>query len=120
MGILSYYVDGMLRCPNCGAEACITEEHFNDCDIWYRPECSCCNINWSENYPTIEEAVKAWNSNRVEMKPVVHGRWVWTVTGQEDWEQNWHCSECDDYSFIKFDYCPNCGATMDLKEEETE
>ena len=58
---LSYFAEDMLCCPNCGGVAVVAEEHFNDGDTWYRPECNHCNVSWQENYPTIEEAVAAWN-----------------------------------------------------------
>ncbi len=48
---------------------------------------------------------------------VAHGRWIWTVTGQEDYEQYYRCSECNEHSYIQFKYCPDCGARMDLESE---
>ena len=51
------------NCPRCGAEGRIVEVRFDDGDIWYRPECSCCGIGWQENYQTVREAVCHWNKS---------------------------------------------------------
>lgn len=52
--------------------------------------------------------------------PVQHGRWVKPVPG--DGEN--YCSVCHavqpwfyGYGYYDSDYCPNCGACMDAKEE---
>ena len=40
------------------------------------------------------------------------GKWIYKdLKGQ-------FCSACDKQSFWKFDFCPNCGARMDLEVEE--
>ncbi len=54
--------------------------------------------------------------------PVVHGYWI------EDTERhifgrkkNDLCSNCRTYTgIVKFNYCPNCGAKMDLEREVTD
>lgn len=66
-----------------------------------------------------------------DVAPVVHGRWEWfdedtgtPLTGYER-EWGWRCSRCkhelpDDYDDPDYrpmlDYCPNCGAKMDIKD----
>ena len=54
----------------------------------------------------------------IEAEPVRHGRWV--RKGQEI-----YCSECGEESGYTWagasrysDYCPNCGAKMDLEEND--
>ena len=49
-----------------------------------------------------------------DVAPVRHGRWEW------DTEDIYRCSNCAEKSHVKevmghpeWDYCPNCGATMD-------
>ena len=49
----------------------------------------------------------------VDAVEVVHGRWIWTITGEEDYEQYYRCSKCNDHSYSEYNYCPNCGAKMD-------
>ena len=48
---------------------------------------------------------------------VRHGRWIWTESGEEDYEQYWVCSCCGEKEYIEYNYCPNCGAKMDGKGE---
>ena len=59
----------------------------------------------------------------VEQMPtveVVHGRWV-----SDEADVLFHCSECEtqistswDYDDLHWNYCPNCGAKMDGKDDE--
>lgn len=56
-----------------------------------------------------------------DVAPVVHGRWVSCF---EDWRKQIEgdkCSECgfEHYgtNIRNYNYCPNCGAKMDLEEE---
>ena len=55
----------------------------------------------------------------VDAVPVVHGRWI-----DESLGHNWYgkCSACGeaynvDSWYGSFNYCPNCGARMDGKEQ---
>ena len=53
----------------------------------------------------------------VELTPVVHGRWIYG----EDIDVQCSVCGCDaltegDYRQTKSNYCPNCGAKMDLEE----
>lgn len=54
----------------------------------------------------------------VDAVEVVHGRWIWTITGEEDYEQYYRCSECNDHVYSKYNYCSNCGAKMDGGNED--
>ncbi|MGI5897114.1 MAG: hypothetical protein ACOX6U_09180 [Oscillospiraceae bacterium] len=61
-----------------------------------------------------------------DVAPVVHGKWEWYQGVIED-DYNLRCSECkktcngyydeedDMYRYIKSNFCPNCGAKMDLE-----
>ena len=109
-------------CPACFGEAIIVDEEFDDGDVWYRPECSCCKLGWQENYLTVKEAVEAWNS--VDARPVTHAMWEQVCRFNPDGEVvDWfRCSECyedapiDRYGQIYFSsHCPRCGSRMDLK-----
>ena len=62
----------------------------------------------------------------IEATPVVHGRWI-DMQEDEATEGMWRCSACDSDRYFDIMtpaecgcyYCPNCGAKMDLKREET-
>lgn len=64
-------------------------------------------------YSAIEEAPT------IEAKPVVHGRWI--SKNPHGYEWIFVCSNCDyvdGYPFNdRHNYCPNCGAKMDEKED---
>lgn len=54
-----------------------------------------------------------------DVTPVAHGRWryalypsIWYGSGEPP---EFVCSHCDERSNNTYDYCPNCGAKMDLK-----
>ena len=53
----------------------------------------------------------------IETEPVRHGRWILKILpiGGGDKIRSYLCSECDRYTNMKFDFCPNCGARMDLR-----
>ena len=50
-----------------------------------------------------------------DVAPVVHGRWVCVDT---DTEQFFLCNRCKKKEFWESNYCPECGARMDLEEEK--
>ena len=60
--------------------------------------------------------------SEIEMLPaadvaeVRHGRWRWVAYDANPKIGNWHCTYCNRIpkSFQKEDFCPNCGAKMDL------
>ena len=59
-----------------------------------------------------------------DVQPVVHGEWIPEIEQMETeypdstevyletFQTGWKCSECDDYSTIDSNFCPNCGADM--------
>ena len=51
-----------------------------------------------------------------DVAPVRHGRWRWVAYDANPKIGNWHCTYCNRIpkSFQKEDFCPNCGAIMDL------
>lgn len=63
------------------------------------------------------------NIPSADVQPVKHGRWIGI---NEYCKKNGYipsglgvyywCSECENAETKISDYCPNCGATMDLKE----
>ena len=69
-------------------------------------------------------AMKSFIKNRPasDVAPVRHGQWIeYTKViipePYNKWEQAWKCSECGfDDGFVAYNYCPNCGAKMDIKD----
>lgn len=58
----------------------------------------------------------------LDLEPVRHGRWIHTDMARK-WKGKDECSECGYHDRFRldlsaFNYCPNCGARMDLEERE--
>lgn len=62
-----------------------------------------------------------------DVAPVVHARWIWSPDVTEDVD-TLRCSHCKkeapgsyteegDFVYHKTDFCPNCGAKMDIERE---
>ena len=59
----------------------------------------------------------------IDAVPVQHGRWETKVytTESDGWITEYReevCSECGEGQIGISNYCPNCGAKMDLEEED--
>lgn len=50
-----------------------------------------------------------------DVRPVVRGKWIWTVDDDEYLGEYWKCNLCGEHSYIGYNYCPDCGA--DMREE---
>lgn len=83
-------------------------------NVWLDGACLVIAVSEVDNAPTVD-AVE-----------VAHGRWIsvdssywrWAHDGGHTVEHiTYRCSECSRKSIIKTNYCPNCGAKMDLKGE---
>ena len=79
-------------------------------------------VSWSHAYADFIEDIE--NQPATDVAPVVHGRWM-------TWEEQFpgfkphindklgvFCSLCHAHSDCISPYCPNCGAKMDIDEEE--
>jgi hypothetical protein len=62
------------------------------------------------------------NAPTIEAEPVKHGKWIYREYDESDGsDEYYYCSECHEialsefgrYTFVRSDYCPNCGARMD-------
>ena len=57
----------------------------------------------------------------IDAVPVVHGQWIpqlaieKTIQGVHSCHTEYRCSICNEIELKDSDYCPNCGAKMDLK-----
>lgn len=57
----------------------------------------------------------------LDYAPVRHGEWiehVWAEEIDDCLVSNYECTVCYEWEREKTDYCPNCGAKMDAKEDE--
>lgn len=52
-----------------------------------------------------------------DVAPVVHAKWEHTHTSESYFNECWRCSACgfDDTEGFVFEFCPHCGAKMDLE-----
>ena len=68
-------------------------------------------------------SVKRVIEQQPTVDPVVHGRWIGYHEADFGWDEyGVRCSNCEfevEDRDVKFsmNYCPNCGAKMDLKED---
>lgn len=70
---------------------------------------------WSNN--TLYDEMK--NLPAADVAPVVHAKWAEVMFRDRFNARYWEylCSSCNRYANREYDYCPNCGAKMDLEEE---
>ena len=68
------------------------------------------------NYAKVKKLIN--DISAADVKPVVRGEWIWTETGDADYEQFWVCSICGEHNFYEANFCPNCGADMRSKPNE--
>ena len=79
-------------------------------------------MTWPGRHPEFISAIECAIADlgdlpHIEARPVVHAKWVCL----EPEIGYFACSECDHRILrAKSNYCPNCGATMDLDEEGTD
>ena len=69
---------------------------------------------WETCLDNIETAIR--NIPAVDAVPVVHGLWI-DIPDKPEWDQKM-CSVCGDYFCCQNNYCPNCGAKMDMEVSE--
>lgn len=50
-----------------------------------------------------------------DVVPMVHGRWEKVIPSKSaaKWSSKVSCSVCHKAGYIRYSYCPNCGAKMD-------
>lgn len=58
------------------------------------------------------------NAQPIDAAPVVHGRWEY-IPGDGKFRAILICSRCrrNVGEYNRFNYCPHCGAKMDLEEQ---
>lgn len=98
---------------------------YIECRSCDSPDCKGCNLKTLETMLKNGKFDCLMNENRAinastDISPVVRGHFVHGApmfAGGIDW---WYCSEC--YTLVsevetRFDYCPWCGARMDVRAE---
>ena len=88
----------------------IKEIHCAECDSYHGVRCRACWVDDTLDYIDSEPAA--------DVAEVVHGRWIWNEEGEIDWEQFYRCSNCGDKEYWESNFCPNCGAKMDLEDND--
>lgn len=51
-----------------------------------------------------------------DTEEIKYGKWI--ATGNTLGDVEYHCSECDNYVFLLYNYCPYCGIKMDRKGDK--
>lgn len=81
----------------------------------------CKNLCHCRNKHCDKESCPIWKAPTADVAPVVHGRWIPDGDGYH-WTYN--CSICawkDGYPFNeRHNFCPRCGARMDLEASKDE
>ena len=75
---------------------------------WVKQECN------PYGKPTIDFESGKRVMEHLEQMPSAEpktGEWIYN-TNNESVSEIWNCSECDQWSFAKTNFCPNCGARM--------
>ena len=87
----------------------IKEIHCAECDSYHGVRCRACWVDDTLDYIDSEPAA--------DVAPVRHGHWIWHSE-----ERGFLCSECGSGCLLNYesdwhksDWCPHCGATMDLE-----
>ena len=86
----------------------IKEIHCAECDSYHGVRCRACWVDDTLDYIDSEPAA--------DVAPVRHGRWIETGKGLLG-TASYKCSDCEfPMPFYNgYNYCPNCGAKMDLE-----
>ena len=93
------------------------DKETNHADEYISREAALTALQDSDLFNTTERQLRAIRElPAADVAEVVHGRWIWNEEGEIDWEQFYRCSNCGDKEYWESNFCPNCGAKMDLEE----
>ena len=82
----------------------VTKEQVID---WFRPYG---HFDEPIHFETLVSDLRGMKA--AEVAPAPHGRWLYVDT---DTEQFFLCNRCKKKEYWESNYCPNCGAKMDLE-----
>lgn len=83
-----------------------------------------CECSGGELYESVELLRNDCSTfkNKADVVEVKHGYWIYDYSAGElgvtDAPLCEKCSVCGEYTVDEENFCPNCGAKMDLKERE--
>ena len=93
------------------------DKETNHADEYISREAALTALQDSDLFNTTERQLRAIRElPAADVAEVVHGRWIWNEEGEIDWEQFYRCSNCGNKEYWESNFCPNCGAKMDLEE----
>ena len=93
------------------------DKETNHADEYISREAALTALQDSDLFNTTERQLRAIRElPAADVAEVVHGRWIWNEEGEIDWEQFYRCSNCGEKEYWESNFCPNCGAKMDLEE----
>jgi len=84
------------------------KSYCNGCDNYNGVRCGSCLI---DNAIIAVDAVPS-----VDAEPVRHGKWVYHEDDLMSWNSCSLCG-CEAFDLHGANYCPNCGAKMDLEDD---
>lgn len=68
-----------------------------------------------QEMPRYLNGIKAKQIKRVLFE-AAQGEWIYK-TNDESVCEEWECSKCGNWNFVKTDFCPHCGADMREREK---
>lgn len=105
----------LLLCPFCGGVANVIDHHNDDGSVSVGCNNDTClgfsGLGWL--YKTEAEAIAAWNARAERTCRIVEASRKYVLSdGTEFYEDG--CSECNGYLGDGDNYCPNCGARIEV------
>jgi len=110
----------LLPCPFCGCEDAGLHENVSmvDDNVSWSVDCNNCGASVIEN--TAEQAAEAWNRRAIvheSEKDARTGEWISHKERHNSARYIYYkCSECGYEDGYPPNYCPNCGAKMEVAE----
>ena len=116
-------------CPFCGGKALLSHDHAGIEASYVRCEkCGLESIRFLKSFECASDdrAVEFWNRradadcirymDAADVAPVRHGRWNADETCSCCGEKSTEGLDAEKWNYWLPDYCPNCGAKMDLED----
>jgi Lar family restriction alleviation protein len=108
----------LLPCPFCGGEVKIDmldSENSRNVKIYSAVHCPKCH-EWFFKGLSKEKTIAAWN-RRADAVPVVRGEWE-EMRNPYGGLEGWIHKKCGRTTKEASNFCPNCGAKMEARNEE--